>query len=391
MLRLSPLIYLFGFIPTVYCQTTIWSEDFSTYIDGTIIGANNNTANSALDWTSGGCISCVPAIGDWWQIESGRMEARDVNDDYCSLTTEVIDISAYPMVYFSVLCEEDGDLEGLYLSSAICADQNNEDYADVEYRINGGAWTLVSNYLGWCGLYGSCGTHTFYGDDGSGGDCRTTDDDWVSSTVQVPGLSGSTLQLRFSATNSSGTEYIQFDNILVVGYDPLPIELIDFKANKIGYKVQLDWATSSERNNEKFMVERSTGVNDWVIVAEMSGAGNSYGTLNYQTFDEKPLHGISYYRLKQVDFDGKSVVFDQKSLEFEISPNPANTTLTIQSDDLQNSELRVFDEFGKLCLIKGAFEDTESTISIDYLQNGVYFLHLVNNEQLTTKKLVVIH
>jgi len=195
----------------------IWSENFDSYADGTAIGANNNTANPANDWTSGGCLTCPSSATDWWDVQAGVMEARDVNDEHVFLQTEVIDISASPSVDFFVDVTEQGDLEGLYLGVDDCAQSANQDYADVEYRIDSGPWILVSNYLGWCGLYASCGTHTFYGDDGGSGDCRTTDTDWVAAIVQVTGLTGNTLELRFSATNSSGSEYIRFDNIEVIG------------------------------------------------------------------------------------------------------------------------------------------------------------------------------
>lgn len=195
----------------------IWSENFDGYADGTVTGANNNTANPANDWISGGCPSCAMSAIDWWQVENGVMEARDVNDDDVFMQTEVIDISASPSVDFFVDITQVGDLEGLYLGVDDCGESANQDYADVEYRIDGGAWVLVTNYLGWCGLYESCSTHTLYGDDGVDGDCRTTDDDWTAATIQVTGLAGNTLELRFSATNSSNDERIRFDNIEVIG------------------------------------------------------------------------------------------------------------------------------------------------------------------------------
>lgn len=392
------VFFISGFFLFTHSQTIIWSEDFSSYADGVVTGSNLNTTNPAVDWTSSGCGSCNPPAGDWWEIQSGRMEARDVNDDYCSLTTEVIDISAFPAVYFTVLCTEDGDHEGLYLSSPICIDQNNEDFADVEFRINGGAWTLVSNYLGWCGLYASCGTHTFYGDDNTGLDCRTTDDDWVSSTVQVLGLSGSTLQLRFSATNSSAAEYIQFDNITVVGYDPLPIELIDFIAIQKEDYVQLNWQTATELNNAYFVIERSTDGAIWEEIHRENGAGNSHTKIAYTSFDKSPFFGMNYYRLKQIDFDGKSsfsdiqaVLFKSEAIDFKLFPNPANETVQIYGKDISRSAVKILDSYGQTAIILERTDDSMRTVDLATMRNGVYFVQVTIHDQTTTKKLIVLH
>lgn len=212
------LIFILILSHNVFSQTTIWLEDFESYTNGTVTGNNNNTTNPASDWTSGGCTTCPASAADWWEVQDGEMEARDVNSERVFLQTEVIDITGYPSIDFFVDIREAGDLEGLYQGADNCTDAMSEDYADVEYRIDNGPWILISNYLSWCGLYASCGTHTLYGDDGTAsGDCRTTDGDWGATTVQVLGLMGTTLEIRLSATNGAGSEYIRFDNILVEG------------------------------------------------------------------------------------------------------------------------------------------------------------------------------
>jgi hypothetical protein len=48
-----------------YVSVTIWSEDFSTYTDGIVTGANNNTINPAVDLISGGCTTCPSSTDDW--------------------------------------------------------------------------------------------------------------------------------------------------------------------------------------------------------------------------------------------------------------------------------------------------------------------------------------
>ncbi len=86
--------------------------------------------------------------------------------------------------------------------------------------------------------------------------------------------------------------------------DPLPIKLLAFNAVCTGNKVDLDWATASETNNDYFTVEKSIDGVDWEFVLNMNGAGNSNNILYYKTSDDQPFAGNSYYRLKQTDFNG---------------------------------------------------------------------------------------
>lgn len=85
----------------------------------------------------------------------------------------------------------------------------------------------------------------------------------------------------------------------------LPIELISFEA-KLNTNNQVDifWATASEQNNDFFTIERSTDGLNWEIVTTVAGAGNSINRIDYHAYDARPVSGISYYRLKQTDFDG---------------------------------------------------------------------------------------
>lgn len=87
----------------------------------------------------------------------------------------------------------------------------------------------------------------------------------------------------------------------------LPIELLSFTANLRPNDriVDLNWVTLSEQDNDYFIVERSANGEDWEFVVMVDGAGNSSITLSYDEVDENPMYGVSYYRLKQVDFNGQ--------------------------------------------------------------------------------------
>lgn len=85
----------------------------------------------------------------------------------------------------------------------------------------------------------------------------------------------------------------------------LPIKLTAFTAQKLQNSVRLSWSTSSENNNSHYEILRSDG-NEWKVIGKVQGNGTTNQNSSYNFTDTKPLLGVSYYQLRQVDFDGKS-------------------------------------------------------------------------------------
>ncbi|MCI5056491.1 MAG: hypothetical protein MRY83_10310, partial [Flavobacteriales bacterium] len=136
-------------------------------------------------------------------------------------------------------------------------------------------------------------------------------------------------QVRMSHHNGTNWEYITLEGaaINVVGTtwnfsgsasafspftvdakpsSPLPVELTDFVAYLEEGIVKLEWETATEINNDYFVVERSKDGDAFEVIANVDGAGNSNTVRNYEAEDADPYIGLSYYRLKQVDFNGKT-------------------------------------------------------------------------------------
>ncbi len=168
--------------------------------------------------------------------------------------------------------------------------------------------------------------------------------------------------------------------------NPLPIQLIDFTAQTFGDKVQLNWATASEFNNHYFTVQRSSDGIEFEKVGEVMGAGTTTLEKQYQLIDLTPKSGISYYRLKQTDFDGKftfshvvSVDMEDKS-GFAITPNFGksgfNAVLSQSNDYIVSNSTGVV-------LIKILGSNNLDTSS---LLPGVYF---VRNGSGKTQRIIV--
>ena len=180
---------------------------------------------------------------------------------------------------------------------------------------------------------------------------------------------------------------------------PLPIELLSFNAFAKATTVEVDWTTATETNNDYFVVERSADAENFTFLKTLPGAGNSNELLNYQCFDESPLSGTSYYRLKQVDFDGKyayskvvSVTFYKNSITnqqyLNAYPNPTTGQLIIEiSPESINGTLSIMDSKGTLVKKMNIFE-TIQKIDISNLPVGPYVLLYSTGKSFYSQRII---
>lgn len=157
----------------------------------------------------------------------------------------------------------------------------------------------------------------------------------------------------------------------------LPVELVSFSARPSQGDAKLEWTTASEINNEGFEIERLGENEHWEILGFENGAGNSNNINTYIFYDEKPREGINYYRLKQIDFDGKFEYSNIESVQFKIDastilvfPNPANDWLTFKTN--QTIEVQILNINGQV-LFRKKINATEK-VSIEFLPIGLYFI-----------------
>lgn len=163
---------------------------------------------------------------------------------------------------------------------------------------------------------------------------------------------------------------------------PLPVELIEFNGNKENEVVRLNWTTKSERNNAYFAIERSANGENWEEITTVSGSGNSTITHHYQAYDFNPIKGTSYYRLRQVDFNGEfeysapiSILFSSTSIM--AYPNPANDNINLVGEDVGSATIYMVDAVGKYIEITPEKHD-ENRLSFSVLgySPGIYTLLL---------------
>ena len=175
----------------------------------------------------------------------------------------------------------------------------------------------------------------------------------------------------------------------------LPVELVYFRAEATkDEQVLLQWETATEINNDYFIVERSSNGFQFEYLQEVLGAGNSFQLTKYVSYDKKPLSGINYYRLKQVDYDGsfeysniQVVEFGQIVRQISVYPNPTYGVLKFNRE--LTGRIIVYNAFGQVVWQKfdaGTLRD----LDLSFLSTGTYVLKNVDVEgHLNVAKIVV--
>lgn len=174
----------------------------------------------------------------------------------------------------------------------------------------------------------------------------------------------------------------------------LPVELLRFEALVTDGNVQVSWITAAERENEKFIVERSANGETFEPFLEVEGAGNSTFKQFYTVEDSDPISGVSYYRLSQVDVNGKMTELGFVAVEVNttltgivLAPNPSNNVAVLQlplHGGTQEFHVMVSNYSGLVVQEQTVTED----LSLD-LPAGFYQVAVLSGTQRWSEKLVI--
>lgn len=181
---------------------------------------------------------------------------------------------------------------------------------------------------------------------------------------------------------------------------PLPIELISFTGACADGKVGIHWSTATETNNNYFTLERSADGTKFEAFAQVEGAGNSTSTLKYSYTDNHPYSG-TYYRLRQTDYNGATktskMIYVEACEKEGGNVNVYNSgskdyTIAINAVTAENYTVSVYNVLGKVIASKTMFVDAgdfKATMTLDDVDNGIYFVNVVNGNSKTIKRIVV--
>jgi len=179
--------------------------------------------------------------------------------------------------------------------------------------------------------------------------------------------------------------------------NPLPIELLYFDAQPNGKAVNLLWATATEQNNDYFSIERSRDGVKFEEILRTPGAGNSTERKEYKEVDTRPLSGLSYYRLRQTDFNGETTVSQVVAVRMEgedkdirVFPNPADDFFFVEtSADLATLRIRLLNHIGQTVPLAPQVQAGRLAYNVNGLPAGVYYIEVQQDTGTQSRKVIV--
>ncbi len=208
----------------------------------------------------------------------------------------------------------------------------------------------------------------------------TASQGFVSSSER---LSYSTQIVTLATTNESSS--------------PLPVEMLYFNGVENQGVVNLDWATATEIDNDHFEVQRSQDGRDWEVIGVVNGAGTTVEEQVYDFSDFKPYVGNSYYRLRQVDYDGKFAFTDiilvnvrLEPISLNVYPNPIEDIFTVEIKGINANEETPYSIIslqgayvGQGILIADDAGRIHEQLSLSYGQpSGIYILRVATSQRV---------
>ncbi|MEO6135571.1 MAG: SBBP repeat-containing protein [Ginsengibacter sp.] len=185
----------------------------------------------------------------------------------------------------------------------------------------------------------------------------------------------------------------------VAKYSPataLPVNFISFTGKLYGEANLLQWTTASETNNDHFEIEHSSNGISFNSIGEIKGFGNSNTQQHYSFADKQPKGGTNYYRLQQIDIDGKysySNIVTLKNTENNIAitiyPNPSNGNIAINLGRIyDNVNVVMMDANGKIIRKLSSSQSQIIKLKIDQ-PAGIYYVKVISdNEIIATQKII---
>lgn len=161
----------------------------------------------------------------------------------------------------------------------------------------------------------------------------------------------------------------------------LPVTLVHFTAKRRDNSIKLDWRTSEESSNQGFEIERGQEGGNWEKIGFVDGNGTTKESNAYSFLDLNPLPGMNYYRLRQLDFDGKvefSRIVDVRMDDgkvVKIYPNPTTGIMHIEG---AGPAVKILDMLGRPVMNRTI---SDRKIDISNLPGGLYIMSVVSGDK----------
>jgi subtilisin-like proprotein convertase family protein len=311
-----------------------------------------------------------------FDVDKQTMQAPDVDQDESGAMIATFDFA--PQIYNLYL----GFLE---IDWKYGSSMNNGGFEDVARILAYDTFGNIMPYETWPEVANTAGID-LVGDlwEGDTTVSSSTADDFANSMYFVPGPIAK-LEIEYFAGSDPKQPSNQLLGISDITFqDPvlLPVRYAKFEAKKFDKEVLLDWKTASEKDNDHFEVERAGADYKFTTVGKLDGNGNTNEVISYSYIDETPMSGISYYRLKQVDFNGRVYYSPVRSVDFRngisklvVAPNPSSGMVSVSTGQ-PAKEIAVWSVMGEKVMeyFPTREEGNEHNIDMSHLENGLYYV-----------------
>jgi len=215
-------------------------------------------------------------------------------------------------------------------------------------------------------------------------DSHQLSSDLLRLDIQAAGIN----RISFMPTQEFNQIELVFFSVLALGQDievyeafstvnPLPVSLVAFQGKATREGIALSWSTASEHNAEQFVVERAADAPaGFVAIGQVTCTGTTTQTQAYGFVDPSPAPR-SYYRLRQLDHDGKTTFSPVVAMQWAAPaalrayPNPATSSVRVAG--AAGTQFSIFDQLGHLVQRSQASEDIVP-LDVSRLPTGLYFL-----------------
>ena len=189
-------------------------------------------------------------------------------------------------------------------------------------------------------------------------------------------------KFKINLSGNSDVAFAAYNNLSIQITNPLAVKLTNFAGKLQENKVELNWITQTESENESFTIERGHDANNFSPIGVVAGAGNSSMMKRYSFTDLNPSKGNNYYRLKmtsiqgQITYSSVILVRNQATNSITVFPNPAAREINIQHPSSRgNEEIRIVSATGAVIARKTAVSNAIKTkVDLGTIAPGVYYV-----------------
>jgi hypothetical protein len=251
------------------------------------------------------------------------------------------------------------------------------------YTPSTGKWTWVSGdqTTGSPGVYGTKGVGAATNKPGG----RFGSTGWLDGAGNIWIFGGAGIDQLFS--NGDFNDLWKFSIL-----NALPVRNITLQGMHNSNNNLLLWQTTDEVNTARFRIERSSNGADFTVIGTVAAAGT--GNNRYSFTDAHPNGTSSYYRIKTEDLDGeasysRAILLQGVSVNSSIRvyPNPAHTTLVLQTTDnsLLNTPVKLYDAGGRL-VKEFQLTSPQQPVDLHDVPGGILWLQFSNGKISTVVK-----